>query len=78
MTSVKLEQKADGSARLFVDGRPVEARSVFVRVEVGHPAEAEIELVPRRTDYSGPTKVRVSDDTKEFLISIGWTPPAGD
>lgn len=64
--------------RVQLDGRNIEKAIQSLTVEadaVG--AFAHIELPVERLDVSGDVHLLMPDETRQFLIEFGWTPPKG-
>lgn len=60
-----------------VNGHVVAAASVDVHLDPEHFPEVTLRLIPADLLKIGlsPALVKVDDETREALISLGWTPP---
>lgn len=76
---VKLHFWGNGRGEVLVDGRPLER---VIRVDlvgqVRHHTEVKVTLlVPDVKVHAEHAHVGVSEETRQSLMALGWTPPEG-
>lgn len=78
MSRLDINQYPDGSHRLLVDGAQIDPASLELHMQAGEPSVLVVGFAVNATTFNGEAKIKIDDDTREFLIRLGWTPPAGD
>lgn len=63
-----------------VDGRDISAlvRGVSLAARAGEITTVQLDLGPVTVHVAGEARVAVSGPTRDFLLTLGWTPPAVD
>lgn len=78
---VKLSLSEVGSdSTIEVDGQDVSGlcRAVTVSSKVGEVTAVQLELARIVVSTQASARVEVDASTRDFLLSLGWTPPAGE
>lgn len=65
------------STQVEIDGKPeLSATAIRFEITADNWAVAELRIIPSAFSYEGQAVLKISDDTAEMLVKLGWTPPA--
>jgi hypothetical protein len=77
MKAVRIAQVNAGKWIIEVDGTDVApaVRGFTIVAERGALAALELELNVFPLEYEGPARVYLARESRDLLVSMGWTPP---
>lgn len=77
--TVQLVIDPGGRGSIMVDGVDFSpaVNGMEIETKVGHTTQITLFLVESRVEFDGQVTVGIPDRTRDALIALGWTPPAG-